>query len=52
MQLAVLFVTKGRATGRKDGTEHKEIIQGKIEKTVLQSSSQSHKSSLKSKQRT
>lgn len=31
MQLAVLFVTKGRVTGRKDGTQRKEEIWGKTE---------------------
>jgi len=51
MQLAVLFVTKGRVAGRKDGIECKEEIRGKAEKMMLQSSSQPHKFFLKSKQR-
>lgn len=51
MQLAVLFVTKGRVAGRKDGIEHKEEIWGKTEKMMLQSSSQPHRFLVKSKQR-
>lgn len=39
MQLAVLFVTKGGVTGRKDGTQSKEEIWGKTEKMMLQLSS-------------
>jgi len=32
MQLTVLFVTKGRVTGRKDGTQHKEVIGKRLRK--------------------